>query len=448
MTPYNLTINQFSPAEIESPLINYQRQEGWEFEFVPDSERVRFSLSLNESPGSAEEAFERAGPRRRIFFDPAQTRAAVVTCGGLCPGINDVVRALVMELHYWYGMREVLGVRYGYAGLVPGTDCPPVPLTLEDVDDIHLKGGTLLGSSRGMQDVGVMVDTLARLQVSILFCIGGDGTLHGAHELAQEIARRGLPIAIVGIPKTIDNDIMLIYRCFGFKTAVEEACKVLDCAHVEAKGARNGVGLVKLMGRESGFIAAHATLANGDVNYCLIPEVPFELHGENGLLEHLRRRLRTRKHAVIVVSEGAGRDLIGDRGELDSSGNTKLNDIGLFLKQEIAAAFAGWGEPVNVRYFDPSYLIRSVPANSDDSIFCADLGRYAAHAAMAGKTDMFIGDWHGVFTHVPLAAAVGQRRKVDVKCSLWRNVLSTTGQPAILGSSPAAPMAGSERETV
>lgn len=424
-----LNIRQLTPARYESPLAAATQAAGLQPSFTSDQARVRLSpVECPDAPPSPD-AFEQAGPRRMLYFDPAQTTVAIVTCGGLCPGINDVIRALVMELHYWYGVRKFYGVRYGYAGLVPGAAEPPRLMTLEELSDIHQHGGTVLGTSRGNQDPALMVDTLAALGVNILFTIGGDGTFRGSHEIALEAERRGLPLAVVAIPKTIDNDIDLIYRCFGFKTAVEEAVRVLDCAHVEAKGARGGVGLVKLMGRESGFIAAHATLASGDVNYCLIPEVPFRLDGEGGLLAHLRRRLRERKHAVIVVAEGAGQDLLGRSDEKDASGNTKLKDIGLFLKQEIQAAAKAWGEDFPVRYFDPSYIIRSVPANSDDGIFCADLARAAVHAAMAGKTDMFVGYWHGVFTHVPLSAVAGKRRKIDPQSSLWMAVLSTTGQP-------------------
>jgi 6-phosphofructokinase 1 len=432
MTPLDLHIQQLGPARRESPLNAQANRAGAPRAFTSDDLRLPMHVQ-GGAPAAGDASFELAGPRRQIYFDPAQTTAAVVTCGGLCPGLNDVIRALVMELHYGYGVRKIYGIRYGYAGLVPGTPEPPCLLTLEAIDDIHQHGGTILGTSRGNQDPKRMVDMLVELGINLLFTIGGDGTFRGAHAVAEEVERRGLPIGLVAIPKTIDNDIDLIYRCFGFKTAVEEANRVLDCAHVEAKGARGGIGLVKLMGRESGFIAAHATLANCDVNYCLIPEVPFALHGEGGLLNHLRRRLSERKHAVIVAAEGAGQHLLGESTEKDASGNTRLKDIGLFLKEEIQAAFAGWGEPVAIRYFDPSYIIRSVPANSDDSIFCADLARGAVHAAMAGKTDLFIGYWHGVFTHVPLAAVAGRRRKIDPQSSLWHAVLSTTGQPAVFG---------------
>ena len=425
----DLSVKQFSPVTLDSPLAGHPQDPGGRIQFVDEDHKLLFDPSTQAQPGSRTVAFERAGPRRRIFYDPASTRAAVVTCGGICPGLNDVIRALVLELYHWYGVKEVLGIRYGYSGLAEATDCPPIPLTVEDVSEIHTMGGTVLGSSRGALTPREMVTTLQRLDVNILICIGGDGTLCGVHAIAEEILQRDLKIAVVGIPKTIDNDIALVYQSFGFQTAVAEATRVLLGAHNEAKGARHGVGLVRLMGRHAGFIAAHATLASGDVNYCLVPEVQFRLDGERGLLQHLHDRLGRRRHAVIAVAEGTGMELMGHTDERDASGNIRFKDVGLFLKEAIGHAFADWGEEVHVKYFDPSYIIRSVPANSHDSIFCADLARCAVHGAMAGKTDMLIGFWHGVFTHVPLVAIAGRRKQINPDGHLWRSVLATTGQP-------------------
>jgi 6-phosphofructokinase 1 len=432
MSNMDLTVEQLGPARFDSPLLARLGRQAGPMDFVDDRRRLCWNMYTDGAPRETDLSFEQAGPRRQIYFDPPHARAAIVTCGGLCPGLNDVIRALVMSLHYWYGIGEVLGVPYGYQGLAAGAQPAPYPLRAQDVEDVHQRGGTILGSSRGAPPVEEMVDTLVRLNVNILFCIGGDGTLRGAHAIDIEARRRGLKIAVAGIPKTIDNDIELVYRSFGFQTAVEEACKVLDCAHVEAKGARGGVGLVKLMGRDSGFIAAHGTLASGDVNYCLVPEVPFALEGEHGLLEQLRARLRARKHAVIAVAEGAGAALPGAGDRRDASGNVLHPDVGLFLKEAIERAFAGWGEEVHIKYFDPSYTIRSVSANANDSIFCSDLARCAANAAMAGRTGLMIGQWHGVFTHVPLAAIAGLRRRIDPQGKLWRAVQAATGQPDLI----------------
>jgi 6-phosphofructokinase 1 len=345
-----------------------------------------------------------------------------------------VIRSIVLTLTYAYGVKHVLGFRYGYAGLSSHSGEEPLQLTPEEVDTIHQHGGTLLGSSRGSQDIGDMVDTLVRYHVSVLFAIGGDGTLRGAAALSQEIARRGLPISIIGIPTTIDNDLEWIERCFGFATAVEEATRAIVAAHTEARGARNGIGLVKLMGRYSGFIAAHASLANSDVNFCLVPEVPFSLEGKGGFLQALEQRLEQKRHAVIVAAEGAGQDLLKApaKPEHDASGNLRLKDIGIFLRDRLPAGLANQGRQVTLKYIDPSYIIRSLSANALDSEFCLMLGQHAVHAGMAGRTDVLIGYWNQRFTHVPIALAAGQRKQLDPHGEVWRSVLEATGQPATM----------------
>ena len=371
---------------------------------------------------------EEAGPRRRLHFDPPRTGVAIVTCGGLCPGLNDVVRALTMVLWHRYGVRRVLGLRYGYEGLVSAFGHPPMILTPDEVADIHQQGGTILGSSRGPQDVRIMTDYLVANGIQVLFTIGGDGTQRGSLDIAQEIERRGLDIAVVGIPKTIDNDILMTDRTFGFETAVAMSRGPIAAAHMEAKGVRNGVGLVRLMGRESGFVAAYASLASSDVNLVLIPEVPFRL---DPVLQWLEHRLERKSHAVIVVAEGAGQELVLESGK-DASGNRNLGDIGLFMRAAIRSHFAKAEKTANVRYIDPSYTIRSATASADDSVFCFRLAENAVHAAMAGRTGMVVGLWNGRFVNVPIEQAVATRKKVDPGGSFWQSVLNNTGQPAVL----------------
>ena len=381
-------------------------------------------------------SFELAGPRNRIFFEPASLRAGIVTCGGLCPGINNVVRGLVLELTHAYGCKEIFGFRYGFEGMVERHDRAPVRLVPEAVADIHQHGGTVLGTSRGQQDPGEMVDTLEKLGIGVLFVIGGDGTLKGAMAIVAEVERRKLPIAVVGVPKTIDNDIHFIDRSFGFESAFSAGVEVIRSAHVEAKGARNGVGLVKLMGRHSGFIACHAALASTDVNFVLIPEVRLALEGEGGFLRSLEKRLAERAHAVVVVAEGAGQDLCeaaaGAAGT-DASGNVKLKDIGHVLRDRINQHFQQRGTEITLKYIDPSYQIRSVPASPSDSVFCWNLARNAVHAAMAGNTELLIGRWHGRFVHVPMPLATRFRKQVDVGEDLWTSVIEATGQPVSFG---------------
>jgi 6-phosphofructokinase 1 len=397
------------------------------------NEQVRVPFHILTGPGAPPDngqAFELAGPRAKLFFDPKQTRAGIVTCGGLCPGLNNVIRSAFLELHHTYGVKEMLGFRDGYRGLDPARGQEPIVLTPEFVEDIHKEGGTVLNTSRGPVDTAVAVDNLIRRGVNILFTVGGDGTQRGGFELFQEAQRRGHPLSVVGVPKTIDNDVPFVSRTFGYLTAVEEAVKVITCAHMEAHSVQNGISIVKLMGRDAGFIAASATVASQDVNFCLVPEVPFALEGEHGFLAALKKRVLKRAHAVIVVAEGAGQDLVGMGGERDASGNVKLKDIGLFLKARVADYFKAEQVPVTIRYIDPSYIIRSVPADAEDAILCDRFARDAVHAAMAGKSGLVIGLLHDQFIHVPIGLLATKRKRLDPQGLEWRAVLAATGQSA------------------
>ena len=390
------------------------------------SDEVRIPERIEVGAGACLE-FEQAGPRARLFFDPTQVRAGIVTCGGLCPGLNNVIRSLVLELHYGYGVREILGFRGGYGGLDPTTGAEPIPLTPQLVDGIHRQGGTILGTSRGPVDVVKAVDHLIARGVNMLFTLGGDGTQRGANALYQEASRRGHPLAVVGVPKTIDNDVGFVSRTFGFASAVEEAARVLDCAHTEARSVAGGIGLVKLMGRHAGFITAAATVASQDVNFALIPEVPV---GLDAFLAALKQRMMVKSHAVIAVAEGAGQELLAaGGGERDASGNLKLKDIGPFLREQIEGYFKAEGIPVMLRYFDPSYQIRSCAANSQDALLCDLYARNAVHAAMAGKTGVVIGFLHERFIHVPIELLASQTKRLDPASGWWRCVIAATGQP-------------------
>ena len=390
---------------------------------VSDNARIPERIETGAEPGLQ---FELAGPRAKLFFDAKKTRAGIVTCGGLCPGLNNVIRSLVLELHYGYGVGEILGFRGGYTGLDPEAGTEPIDLTPQVVDDIHRKGGTILGTSRGPVDTGRAVDNLIARGVDILFTLGGDGTQRGANDIYQEARRRGHALSVVGVPKTIDNDVAFVARTFGFFSAVEEAVRVLDRAHTEARSVTGGIGLVKLMGRHAGFITAAATVANQDVNFALIPEVPFAMES---FLVALKRRMVEKDHAVIAVAEGAGQDLLAaDAAERDASGNVRLKDIGPFLRGRIEAYFKAEGIPAVMRYFDPSYEIRSCPANSEDALICDLFARHAVHAAMAGKTGLIIGFLHQRFIHVPIELLAGQTKRLDPASAWWSSVLAATGQ--------------------
>ncbi|RLS77007.1 MAG: ATP-dependent 6-phosphofructokinase [Planctomycetota bacterium] len=439
ITQTDLVVANLGPCRIDSPLKPLLESRRTNVHYVEEDDRVLFpdTSSLVAASGVRAEAlpgFEPAGPRKNIFFDPKKLRVGVVTCGGLCPGINNVIRGLVMELTFHYGVTRIYGFRNGYQGFIPRYGHDVVDLTPAVVSGIDEDGGTLLGTSRGGQDPREIVDCLERMNINALFVIGGDGTLRGAMQIAATASERGSMIAVVGIPKTIDNDIPYIDQSFGFQTAFSEATKSIRSAHVEAKASPNGVGLVKLMGRHSGFIACYASLAEPDANYVLIPEVPFTLDGPRGFLEHLIDRVRRRGHAVIVAAEGAGQHLMTEAATgVDASGNRRLNDIGLHLKERISSHFAAAGVELNLKYIDPSYAIRSVEANPFDSVYCLRLAQNAVHAALAGRTAMVVGRWRGRFVHLPMALAVSHRNEVEPSGDLWLSVLEATGQPRTFG---------------
>jgi 6-phosphofructokinase 1 len=399
-----------------------------------DNERLILQPEFTECSGAiCEQSLELTGPREQIYFNPKQVTAAIVTCGGLCPGINAVIRGLVMQLWYNYGCQNILGIRYGYWGLGLQAE-EPWQLTPDKVSGIKAQGGTILGSSRGTPPTPELVDGLQRHGIDLLFVIGGDGTMRGAHAIWQEVRQRELCIGVVGVPKTIDNDIPYVRRAFGFETAVAEAAAAINVAETEANGTPYGIGLVKLMGRHAGFITAAATVASGHPNYCLIPEVPFELEGEQGLLAVLHQRLKDRKHAVIVVAEGAGQEIVASQGR-DASGNVKLGDIGKYLKTRIQDYFQAQQQTVSVKYIEPSYLIRSAPPNASDQLYCDQLARAAVHAGMAGKGGMLVGNWNGRLVHVPIHALHNESKQMNPHGELWFSVLENTGQPSLLNAS-------------
>ncbi|KAH0457697.1 hypothetical protein IEQ34_013012 [Dendrobium chrysotoxum] len=362
--------------------------------------------------------FRRAGPRQRVYFESEDVHACIVTCGGLCPGLNTVIR-------------EIGGYKGFYARNT-------IPLTPKAVNDIHKRGGTVLGTSRGGHDTIKIVDSIEDRGINQVYIIGGDGTQKGASAIFQEVRRRGLQVAVVGIPKTIDNDIAVIDKSFGFDTAVEEAQRAINAAHVEAESAENGIGMVKLMGRYSGFIAMYATLASRDVDCCLIPESPFYLEGNGGLLEYIEKRIKENGHIVIVVAEGAGQELVAEsmkQAEHDASGNKLLYDVGLWLSQKIKDHFTRKQNLViNLKYIDPTYMIRAIPSIASDNVYCTLLAHSAIHGAMAGYTGFTVGLVNGRHTYIPFYRVTESRNKVVITDRMWARLLSSTNQPSFLCS--------------
>lgn len=432
--PYDFTIPSLGETKIPSPIRLSTVRGDSIANYVSDDDYILYSNEVDPNNNILEyekkDLLQVAGPREKIYFNPGHVHVGIVTCGGLCPGINDVIRAIVRSLWLSYGVHRISGIQFGYRGLLPEYKMPTMDLNVDVVDDIHKMGGSVLGTSRGggtrTEDI---VDSIERMNLNILFTIGGDGTQKGALKIAEEIERRGMKIAVVGVPKTIDNDLFFIEKSFGFETAVSQASHAVSSAHTEAHAVINGVGLVKLMGRESGFIAAQTALAVHEANFVLIPEVPFELEGPNGLLGHLEKRLQRRNHAVIIVAEGAGQDLVQQGEETDASGNRKLGDIARLLRDQIPQYFKERDMEINLKYIDPSYIIRSALAVPNDSAYCSRLGSNAVHAAMAGKTKVLVSQINNTFVHLPISVAVSKRNMIDPESSLWRDVLEATNQP-------------------
>ncbi|MBQ7457232.1 MAG: ATP-dependent 6-phosphofructokinase [Desulfovibrio sp.] len=425
----NTVINTLGLRKIDNPL---------PYNCLDDDKQVQVFVDKDCSQEIEPQilSLEAAGPRKKLYFNPTQTKCAIVTCGGLCPGINDVIRAIVMEAHHAYKVPSIIGIPYGLEGFIHTFQHQFIELTPEKVSDIHLFGGTILGSSRGPQDGEDIVDTMERNNINVLFVIGGDGTMKAAQMISNVVQQRGRKMAVIGIPKTIDNDINFIPQSFGFETAVYKATEAIECAHTEATGVPNGIGLVKLMGRESGFIAAQATLALKEVNFVLIPEANFTLEGEGGLYPAVEKRLRSRGHAVIVTAEGAGQHHLERNSATDASGNVILGDIAVFLRNGLKQYLNSHNLRHTIKYIDPSYIIRSVPANSSDKVYCGFLGQYAVHAAMAGRTDMVVAKVQGQFVHLPFDLVTRSRRKLNIHSDLWRAVLESTGQGMLKGMLP------------
>lgn len=433
----DFTIETLGPCKFESPIKLSNVFGDHKANYVKDDSYVRNTINVFDTKKADDmtsgNLLQKAGPREKIYFDPAQVNAGICTCGGLCPGLNDVIRAVVRCLWKRYGVHSIHGFQFGYKGFFEESGYDTVQLNPYNVDDIHKIGGTFLGTSRGGgQRTNDIVDTLVARHINMIFIIGGDGTQRGALDVANEVERRGLKIAVIGVPKTVDNDLQFIDRSFGFETAVQKAKDAVTAIHMEAHSQINGIGLVKLMGRESGFIATATALASHEVNFCLIPEVPFDLDGPNGFLHWLEVRLQKRAHAVIVVAEGAGQELLSKTNQTDASGNKKLADIGTFLRDKITEYFKEKDIHINLKYIDPSYQVRAAVANANDSIYCERLGNNAVHAAMAGKTKMVVGLVHDKYVHIPIDVVTSKRNVVDPEGALWRDALDATGQPMLM----------------
>ncbi|GMH14243.1 hypothetical protein Nepgr_016084 [Nepenthes gracilis] len=400
--------------------------------FVNDDDSVAQKIVVHKDSTRGTH-FRRAGPGQRVYFESEEVQACIVTCGGLCPGLNTVIRELVCGLYHMYGVTRVLGIEGGYRGFYARNT---IPLTPKSVNNIHKSGGTILGTSRGGHDTSKIVDSIQDRGINQAYIIGGDGTQRGASAIFGEIRRRGLKVAVVGIPKTIDNDIPVIDKSFGFDTAVEEAQRAINAAHVEAESVENGVGIVKLMGRYSGFIAMYATLGSRDVDCCLIPETPFYLEGPGGLFEYMEKQLKENGHMVLVIAEGAGQDLLAESihttDQRDASGNKLLPDVGLWISQKMKDHFKQKKMEITLKYIDPTYMIRAVPGNASDNVYCTLLAQSAVHGAMAGYTGFTVGPVNNRHAYIPFYCITEKQNKVVITDRMWARLLSSTNQPSFV----------------
>lgn len=407
--------------------------------YVNNDDRALLKVIKYSSPTSAgaecidpecswvEQWVHRAGPRKEIYYEPEEVKAAIVTCGGLCPGLNDVIRQIVFTLET-YGVKNIVGIPFGYRGFFE-KGLKEMPLSRHLVENINLNGGSFLGVSRGGAKTSEIVDSIQARRIDMLFVLGGNGTHAGANAIHEECRKRKLKVSVVAVPKTIDNDILLMDKTFGFDTAVEEAQRAINSAYIEARSAYHGIGLVKLMGRSSGFIAMHASLSSGQVDVCLIPEVPFTLDGELGVLQHLEHLLKTKGFCVVCVAEAAGQDLLQNSGATDASGNVILSDIGVHMQQKIKTHFKDIGVPADVKYIDPTYMVRACRANASDAILCTVLGQNAVHGAFAGFSGITSCICNTHYVYLPITEVIKAPKRVNPNSRMWHRCLTSTGQP-------------------
>ncbi|XP_047085437.1 ATP-dependent 6-phosphofructokinase 5, chloroplastic-like [Lolium rigidum] len=407
--------------------------------YVNNDDRALMKVINYSSPTSAgaecidpdcswvEQWVHRAGPRKDIYYEPVEVKAAIVTCGGLCPGLNDVIRQVVFTLET-YGVKNIVGIPFGYRGFFE-KGLKEMPLSRRIVENINLAGGSFLGVSRGGAKTSEIVDSIQARRIDMLFVLGGNGTHAGANAIHDECRKRKLKVSVVAVPKTIDNDIPLMDKTFGFDTAVEEAQRAVNSAYIEARSAYHGIGLVKLMGRSSGFIAMHASLSSGQVDVCLIPEVPFTLDGEYGVLQHLEHLLKTKGFCVVCVAEAAGQELLQNSGATDASGNLILSDIGVHMQQKIKMHFKGIGVHADVKYIDPTYMVRACRANASDAILCTVLGQNAVHAAFAGFSGITSCICNNHYVYLPITEVITAPKRVNPNSRMLHRCLTSTGQP-------------------
>jgi len=409
--------------------------------FLNPNEKVLGTILMNDSKAALRSHALDGGAIRgnackHIWWEPKKVKAALITAGGLCPGLNSIIQGVTNCLWRDYGVRQIVGITAGYNGLSDPAKHPSMLLTPELVEDIHMRGGSILKAGRGGFNAAKICETLRAGGYTHLFVIGGDGTQYAGHLLYVEARKQKLPISVVGVPKSIDNDVLFVDRTFGFDSAVEAAAGVIRNGWVEATSCPNAVGIVKLMGRDAGFVAAHAALASNLVDLVLVPEVEVEMED---VLQFVDATLAHKGHMVVVVAEGAGQAHVAT-GQKDASGHTVYGDVGVYLRDTLNKHLKPKGG--RTFYIDPSYIIRSVPPTPNDHIYCARLANNAVHTAMRGYTGVCVGAIHNIIVILKSKLIASGKKQLKIKSSTWQSCVQVCSMPEVLTGMSAPPQKG------
>jgi 6-phosphofructokinase 1 len=446
--------------------------------------------------------FAEAGPRNMLRFPGHHKKllkVGVLVSGGIAPGINAVISGIVQR-HVLYHTPQitdlrvpgktprsytlqVFGFRNGFAGLLAGDDVT----VLYDSDSpdeklrAHLRrianrGGSEIGTSRyddllstadpdkREKDLDQVAENLANRHFDILYVIGGDGSMRAAHATWKRSRDNGKSLSVIGVPKTMDNDILWVWQSFGFLSAVEKAREALQQLHTEATS-NPRLCVVQLFGSDSGFVVSHAALASGVCDAALIPEVPFTMKKlADYITERLSKRFRPgaggqSPYGMIVMAETAvpqdAEDYLSDP-EVDLDENEKaaiqafvskgcrvhgqtpdelrtggLKVVSRVLQKRIREMKVDDAYWADFRVFtnEPRHLLRAIPPSASDVAFGQRLGVLAVDNAMAGYTDFMISQWMTEYVLVPLDLVVLGRKRVPPNGIFWKSVVASTGQP-------------------
>lgn len=477
-------------ATIENPLPievrGDDRDEG--ARIVVDARRKYHDPLEGITPAAWNLTMPEAGPRRYVSYPQKnQLKVGILVSGGIAPGINAVISGIIARHHAYQAWSQKINKNYaleilGYSEALKGllhAGRPAVPLDLKTVREAVNHGGSILPTARAdelldledpKQRDGALDKVTSRLinqQIDILYIIGGDGSMRAAHAISCRARRNPInELSVIGIPKTMDNDILWVWQSFGFLSAVEFAKQAILQLHTEVMS-NPRLCVIQLFGSDSGFVVSHAALASGVCDAVLIPEVNFTLKQLSG---YIRYRLQDRPHSdkpyggIVALAETAipldwreyvsataevadgsekviltpeelraietfeshGRRVHGQTPDALRSGGLRL--VSQILQREIRKLGDRWS---SYRVFtnEPRHLIRSIEPSVSDVIFAQRLGTLAVDNAMAGYHDFMISQWLTEYVLVPLKLVVLGRKRVPEHGIFWKSVRASTGQP-------------------